>query len=140
MKADDFFRGGDEEHLISLRRELHMYPEIDFDLPRTVALVKRELSALDIPFTEEFGRSAVVAFINPEISGAAIGIRADIDALPITETAAVPYASKNQGRMHACGHDAHTAILLAAARALKRAESSVPRRVKLIFQPSEEGR
>lgn len=129
----------DKEYIISLRRELHEYPEIGFDLPGTVALVKRELDALGIEYTEEYAPCSVVATINPEKSGFTIGIRADMDALPITEKNDIPYKSKIDGRMHACGHDAHTAMLLGTAKALAEMRDSIDCRVKLLFQPSEEG-
>lgn len=129
----------DKDYVIKLRREIHMYPEIDFDLPKTVALVKRELDSMGIPYTEGYGTGSVVGYINPEKSGFTIGLRADMDALKITENTNLPFASKHEGLMHACGHDAHTAILLGAAKALKEMESELNCRIKLLFQPSEEG-
>ncbi|MBR6729705.1 MAG: amidohydrolase [Clostridia bacterium] len=129
----------DNDYIVSIRREIHEYPETDFDLPKTVAVVKRELTAMGIPFTEEYGKSSVVGYINPDKAGFTIGIRADMDALNITEKTDVPYKSKIEGKMHACGHVAHTAILLAAAKALKGMENELTCRVKLLFQPSEEG-
>lgn len=128
-----------KDYIIGLRREIHMYPEVDFDLPRTVALVKRELESMDIPYTEKYGKSSVVGVINPEKQGFTIGIRADMDALNILEKTDLPYSSKIDGKMHACGHDAHTAVLLGAAKALKSMENELSCRVKLLFQPSEEG-
>ena len=129
----------DKDYIIKLRREIHEYPEIDFELPKTVAVVKRELKALGIPCTEKYGKGSVVGCINPQKKGFTIGIRADMDALKIYEKNDVPYRSKIDGLMHACGHDAHTAILLGAAKALKEMENSLNCRVKLLFQPSEEG-
>ena len=99
-----------------LRRQLHMYPEIGFDLPKTLALVKGELEKWGIPYTEKFGKSSVVATINEEKSHFTIGIRADMDALPIQEEHTYEYASRHPGIMHACGHDAHTAMLLGTAK------------------------
>lgn len=130
---------GIEEYVIDLRREIHMYPEVDFDLPRTVALVKRELEAIGIPYTEKYGKGSVVGYINPEKEGFTIAIRADMDALRLQERVDVPYRSKNDGYMHACGHDAHTAMLLGVAKVLKSMEQGLECRVKLLFQPSEEG-
>ncbi len=130
----------DKEYIISLRREIHQYPEIGFDLPRTLALVKRELSAIGLDYTEEYGESSVVATINPEKTHFTIGIRADMDALPITEKNDISYKSKIDGAMHACGHDAHTAMLLGTAKALYAMKEKIDCRVKLLFQPSEEGR
>ena len=129
----------DKNYIISLRRELHQYPEIGFDLPKTIALVKRELDSLGVAHTEKYGESSVVAIINPEKSNFTIGIRADMDALLINETNDIPYKSRIPGQMHACGHDAHTAMLLGTAKALKAMEDQLACRVMLVFQPSEEG-
>lgn len=129
----------DEEYIIRLRREIHMYPEVDYDLPKTVALVKRELDSIGIPYTEKYGKGSVVGYINPDKTDFTIGIRADMDALNMHEENDIEYRSRHEGMMHACGHDAHTAILLGAAKALKEMEDSLNCRVKLVFQPSEEG-
>ena len=129
----------DKDYILSLRRELHMYPELEFELPKTLALIRRELEALDIPYTEEYGKSSIVAFINPECKGFSIAFRADTDALPLTEKTGLPYASQHPGIMHACGHDAHTAMLLGTAKALKSAEKELACKVVLVFQACEEG-
>lgn len=129
----------DKEYIIALRHELHEYPEIGFDLPKTIAVVKRELDKLGIEYTEEYGKSSVVATINPDKKDFTIGIRADMDALLIREKTDLPFKSKIDGQMHACGHDAHTAMLLGTAKALKAMEDKISCRVKLLFQPSEEG-
>ena len=129
----------DKEYIISLRREIHEHPEIGFDLPNTIAVVKRELEKLGVEYTEQYGESAVVAIINPEKKHFTIGIRADMDALLINEINDIPYKSKIPGQMHACGHDAHTAMLLGTAKALKAMEDKIACRVMLVFQPSEEG-
>jgi len=129
----------DKDYIISLRRELHMYPEVGFDLPRTIALVKRELDKIGIEYTEKYGKSSVVATINPEKTNFTIGIRADMDALLINEQNDFEYRSQNEGMMHACGHDAHTAMLLGTAKALYAMRDKINCRVKLLFQPSEEG-
>lgn len=154
MNAKDFFRPGDDERIRELRHRIHMYPELELDLPRTTALVKEELDRIGIPYTEKFCRSSVVGYINygsgPVFDAPAVGeeghvftvaLRADMDALPINEDTGLPYASKIPGVMHACGHDTHTAMLLGAAQALKRAEEAgaLNCRVKLLFQPNEEG-
>ncbi len=125
-------------YVIDIRRQLHQYPEIGFELPKTLALVRRELTAMGIPFTEKYGKSGIVATINEEKSSYTIGIRADMDALPITEKRKCPYKSKLKGQMHACGHDSHTAILLDTARQLAKMKDQINCRVKLIFQPAEE--
>ena len=130
---------GIEDYVINLRREIHEYPEVDFDLPKTVAVVKRELDAIGIPYTEKYGKGSVVGYINPEKEDFTIAIRADMDALRLQERIDLPYRSKNDGFMHACGHDAHTAMLLGVAKVLKGIEKDLCCRVKLLFQPSEEG-
>jgi len=129
----------DKDYIINLRHEIHEYPEIGFDLPKTIALVKRELDNLGIEYTEKYGESSVVATINPQKSHFTIGIRADMDALLIEEKTDLPFKSKIKGQMHACGHDAHTAMLLGTAKALKAMEDKLACRVMLVFQPSEEG-
>ena len=90
-------------------------------------------------YTECYGRSSLVATVNPEKSNFTIGIRADMDALLIEEKTDLPFSSKIKGQMHACGHDAHTAMLLGTAKALKGMEEQLACRVMLVFQPSEEG-
>ncbi len=129
----------DKEYILSLRRELHMYPELKFELPKTLALIRRELEKLDIPYTEEYGKSSIVAFLNPECKGFSIALRADTDALPLTEKTGLPFSSQHPGIMHACGHDAHTAMLLGTAKALKSVEKELTCKVVLIFQACEEG-
>ena len=130
----------DKDYIINIRREIHQYPEVGFELPKTIALVKRELDKMGIPYTEEYGKSSVVATINTGKKDFTIGIRADMDALLIDEITDVPFKSKVDGKMHACGHDAHTAMLLGTAKALKELEAEINCRVKLLFQPSEEGK
>ena len=127
-----------ENYVKKIRRELHEYPEVGFDLPKTLALIRRELEDIGIEYTEEFGKSSIVATINPEKSGFTVGLRADTDALPIKEETELPFASKIDGQMHACGHDAHTAILLGTARKLYEMRDKINCRVKLIFQAAEE--
>ncbi len=129
----------DKDYIINIRHRIHEYPEIGFDLPKTTALVKAELEKMGIPYTEKYGESSVVGYINPEAKNFTIGLRADMDALLIQETNDIPFKSKIDGQMHACGHDAHTAMLLGAAKALKEIEDQLTCRVMLLFQPSEEG-
>jgi len=129
----------DKDYIINLRREIHEYPEIGFELPKTIALVKRELEKVGIEYTEKYGKSSVVGIINPHKSNFTIGIRADMDALLIEEKTDLSFKSKIKGHMHACGHDAHTAMLLGTAKVLKEMEDNISCRVMLIFQPSEEG-
>lgn len=129
----------DKEYVIKIRRLIHEYPEVGFDLDRTVALVKSELDSMNIEHTEKYGKGSVVGTLNPELDNFTIGIRADMDALLIDEKNDIPFKSKNQGVMHACGHDAHTAMLLGTAKALSTMRDKIKCRVKFIFQPSEEG-
>ena len=120
-----------------LREELHRIPEIGFDLTKTLAVVHRELDKMGLTYTDKYGPSSVVAYIGPE-EGFTIGLRADMDALPIQEMNDVPYKSTHEGISHACGHDSHTAILLAVAKQLVDRQSELRCRVKLMFTPAEE--
>ena len=122
----------------ALRHELHQIQEIGYDLPKTLALIRRELDANGIEYTERFGKSSIVATINPGSKGITIGLRADIDALPIQEESDLPWKSKIDGQGHMCGHDIHCANLLATGKWLKDHESALRCRVKLLFTPAEE--
>ena len=128
-----------ESYVINARRQMHMYPEIGFDLERTLSFLKSELDKMGVEYTEKYGKSSLVATINPEKSEFTIGIRADIDALPITEENDIPFKSKIEGRMHACGHDAHAAIALDVCRRLNEMREKINCRIKIIFQAAEEG-
>lgn len=119
------------EYAVSIRRKIHEYPELRFELDRTVKLVSDELDKMDIEYTHSYGKGSVVAHISQ--GDRLIALRADMDALPIEEKTCLEFASKIKGHMHACGHDAHTAILLANAKYLKENESQLPCRVRLIF-------
>ena len=123
------------------RRELHRHPELDYDVGRTAKFVADRLHAFGCDEVNMFiGRSGVVGVIKGRRSGAnrAIGLRADMDALPIHETTNLPWQSTNPGKMHACGHDGHTAMLLGAARYLARTRDFAGA-LAVIFQPAEEG-
>lgn len=132
----------DEEDLVRIRRTLHEYLELGWELQRTSALVREELDKAGIPYeADRYGKNTVVATINPEKTGFTLGLRADMDALPIQENNEdKPYRSKNDGVMHACGHDAHTAMMIGTARALQKIRDEIPCRVRILFQPCEEGR
>jgi len=125
--------------LIRIRRDIHQHPELSFQEFRTAKLVADTLQELGIEHQIEVGRTGVMAQIGTG-DGPTIAIRADMDALPITQKNDVPYKSQNEGVMHACGHDAHTAILLGVAHLLKQsfAEDEWHGNVRLLFQPSEE--
>ena len=126
------------EYARNLRHQLHQVPEIGFDLPETMAIVKRELDETGIPYTvDQFGPSSIVATINPGCSFT-IGLRADMDALPMQEASSNPFPSRHEGKMHACGHDVHTATLLAAGKQLWDLKDGLRCTVKLLFTPAEE--
>ena len=127
-----------QSYASEIRRKLHMYPETGTQLPMTLALLRQELETLGVSYTEDYGVSSIVATVNPEKSHFTIGIRADTDALPIQEQNDVPYCSRIDGHMHACGHDAHTAIALATLREIWNRREQINCRVKFLFQSSEE--
>jgi amidohydrolase len=133
-EANSFF-----EYTQSLRRDFHMHPELGFQEFRTAGIVAKELTALGLETTTGVGGTGVTALIEGARPGPVVLLRADMDALPITEETGAPYASQNAGVMHACGHDAHTAILLTVARLLLAHRSELAGTVKLVFQPAEEG-
>lgn len=128
---------GVQEKIQKIRRELHRNPEIGFDLPATKALVKKELEEMGYA-PMEMGKCGLVALAGGKHPGKTILLRADMDALQICEEADVDFASQIEGRMHGCGHDMHTAMLLGAARLLKEHEDEIQGSVKLEFQPAEE--
>ncbi len=132
----------DQDMMVRVRRELHRHPELGWELDNTSALVRRELNAVGVSYEfEKYGRNTVVATIGRDDAPFTIGLRADMDALPIQEIASEkPYRSTEDGKMHACGHDAHTAMLLGAAKALHGIEDALHCRVKLLFQPCEENK
>ncbi len=129
----------DKDYLIQTRRQLHRCPEIGYDLPKTSKLVGEKLREIGLEYTDRYAPCSLVCDINPEKTGKTIALRADMDALPITEKTGLPFASEHEGYMHACGHDTHTACLLAAAKVLYGMRDRIPCRVRLIFQPNEEG-
>ena len=127
----------DKEYIIATRRELHKIPEVGFDLPKTVAFIKGELDALGIEYTEKYGKSSIVGYI-ARGRGRVVALRADIDALPINEETGLPFSSQHEGKMHACGHDTHAALLLGTAKMLKEVEDELTCEVRLFFQAAEE--
>ncbi len=126
------------QHATLVRREIHRHPELGFEEERTAAIVERELEQLGIPH-RRVAKTGVVGIIRGAFPGRTCGLRADMDALPIGEESGELFASQIPGRMHACGHDAHTAILIGAAGALQAARASLAGNVVLLFQPAEEG-
>ena len=125
-----------EEQIVQDRRALHRFPEIGFDLQKTVSYVKNELTAMGYT-PQDCGKAGVVALAGGKKPGRVFLLRADMDALPMVEESGESFASDN-GYMHACGHDLHTAMLLGAARILKDYENEIEGTVKLMFQPAEE--
>ena len=122
--------------MVGLRRSLHRHPELAFEEIETAGIVMEELARLDIPHDYGGVGGGVVARITGKTDGATIALRADMDGLPGDETTGLPFASQNPGRMHACGHDGHMAMVLGAAALLK--DDPPPGNVLLIFQPAEE--
>ena len=130
-----------QDEITEWRREYHANPELMYDVHDTAASVAEKLRAFGFDeVVEGIGKTGVVGIVNGKEKGGAgtIGLRADMDALPITEASGKPWASKNQGKMHACGHDGHTAMLLGAAKYLAETRN-FSGKVAVIFQPAEEG-
>jgi amidohydrolase len=126
------------DKLTEWRRHLHANPELTLHERQTAAFVQAKLTELGVPFTANIGGNGVVATINRGKSNRSVGLRADMDALPILETTNLPYASTNPNVMHACGHDGHTTSLLGAV-ALLHADPTWSGTVQFVFQPAEEG-
>ncbi|KAB2693384.1 amidohydrolase [Ochrobactrum sp. Kaboul] len=127
-----------EPDLIEIRRDIHAHPETGFDVERTAGVVARELDRLGIEHQTGIGRTGVVGLIKGGRPGPTLVIRADMDALPIEEQTGLPFASLHQGKMHACGHDLHTATLIGIGSVLKEIAPRLSGNVKLMFQPAEE--
>jgi hippurate hydrolase len=126
------------ESITALRRDIHRHPELCFQEQRTSDLIAAKLTEWGIPIIRGLGKTGVVGIVQNGNSPRAVGLRADIDALPMTEFNTFAHASSYPGRMHACGHDGHTAMLLAAAKHLSRYRN-FDGTVYLVFQPAEEG-
>ncbi len=128
----------DAAALTALRRDIHAHPELCFQEERTSELIAQQLSAWGIPVHRGLGKTGVVGILKSGSGTRTLGLRADIDALPMTEHNTFAHASRHAGRMHACGHDGHTAMLLAAAQHLAK-HRNFDGTVYLVFQPAEEG-
>ncbi len=124
------------DQLVAWRRDIHAHPELSFQEQRTARLVANELEAMGIEAQTGVAKTGVVGYLGE--GSPVIGIRADMDALPIEEENNVPYASQTPGVMHACGHDAHTAMLLGVARLLSEMPDRPAGQIRFFFQPSEE--
>lgn len=127
-----------QNDLVALRRRFHQIPELGEDLPETQALLCTELDAMGIPYKKNTLDSGVVALIEGGKPGKVVALRADMDGLPIAEATGLPFASRHEGRMHACGHDTHITMLLGAAKVLNEHKADLKGTVKLIFQTGEE--
>ena len=126
-----------EPQLQTWRRTLHRHPEVGFDLPQTKALVKQALTAMGYA-PQDCGKAGVLALAGGKKPGKTLLLRGDMDALPIQEQSGEEFSSEIPGRMHGCGHDMHTAMMLGAAKLLKAHEDEIEGTVKLEFQPAEE--
>lgn len=124
------------ERLIHIRRQIHAQPELGYEEQHTSSLVKRELDQLGIDYISDVAGTGVIGSLTRG-NGPTVAIRADMDALPMQEETGLPFASKVNGKMHACGHDIHTTMLIGAAALLKQTDFQGT--IKLLFQPSEEG-
>ncbi|AUW95491.1 amidohydrolase [Sulfobacillus thermotolerans] len=124
--------------MVDVRRQIHRFPELGLETPHTQQVVEEALDFLQISHHRLIG-TGVVGVIAPNAQGPAMLLRADMDALPILEATGLPFSSEISGRMHACGHDMHTAMLLGAAYYLKHHEAQLSHPVILMFQPGEEG-
>ncbi|MDX6381116.1 MAG: hypothetical protein QOI57_2140 [Rubrobacteraceae bacterium] len=129
------------EDIVSLRREIHREPELGFDTEKTAEKVLNALDELPLEIQTGVAENGVVATLKGQGAGPTVALRADMDALPIHEETGLPFASERDGKMHACGHDGHTSMLVGAARALSQdhLRERLNGTVKFIFQPAEEG-
>lgn len=126
-----------QPEVVAFRRDLHEHPEASFQEFRTTEQIAKEMDKLGIPY-RRFEPTGLIAEIKGGKPGKTIALRADIDALSITEKTGLPFASKNDGLMHACGHDTHAAMLVGAAKVLMQVKDQLCGTVKLLFQPAEE--
>ena len=127
------------EKIVALRRDIHREPEMGFDTEKTAQKVVAALDGLPLEIQTGVAGNGVVATLEGEGEGPTVGLRADMDALPIHEETGLPFASETDGKMHACGHDGHTSMLVGAAHALSGMRERLHGTVKFIFQPAEEG-
>lgn len=125
------------DELIMLRRDFHMYPELGYEEFRTSEIIYNYLSELGLE-VKKVAKTGVVALLRGSNEGKTVLLRADMDALPQEEKTGLPFQSVNRGKMHACGHDGHTAMLLIAAKLLTKNKDSLKGNVKFVFQPNEE--
>ena len=124
--------------VITIRRELHQHPELAFEEQRTASVVAQVLTGLEIEVQTGVGKTGVVGLLEGSQPGPTVMMRCDMDALPIDEHSSAAYVSQTPGKMHACGHDGHTAIALGVAEILAQHRAAMHGRVKFVFQPAEE--
>lgn len=124
--------------VVDIRRHLHQHPELSFEEAKTADWICHRLDDLKIAYTRNWAGHGIVAEIKSNISDRVVALRADMDALPISEANDVPYKSMNAGAMHACGHDVHMACLLGACKILNTLKDKLPHNIRIIFQPGEE--
>src|SRR5699024_9473373 len=127
-----------EEEIIEIRREIHANPELGFQEFNTTNLIYNTLKDTEIRLEICEGGTGVIGVLEGETEGRVLGIRADIDALPIFEETGLTFSSKTEGKMHACGHDIHTSVLLGTALTLNKLRKQIKGTIKFIFQPAEE--
>lgn len=128
-----------KEDMVRWRRDLHQHPELMYQEHRTAEIIASVLGEIGLAVWSGLAGTGVVSLLEGKKTGRTVGLRADMDALPIQEATGLPFASVNKGVMHACGHDVHMALLLGAARILSRSRDKLNGCVKMIFQPAEEG-
>src|SRR3954447_8062389 len=148
MDVTQKFKGIEEEvrecfgeDIVTLRREIHMEPELGFETEKTAEKVLNALDGLPLEIQTGVAENGIVATLKGQDDGPTVALRADMDALPIHEETGLPFASERDGKMHACGHDGHTSMLAGAAYALSQdhLRERLNGTVKFIFQPAEEG-
>lgn len=127
-----------EKHTLAIRREIHAHPELSYQEIQTSALVCRELERIGVPYEKSPREPGIIGLIDSGRPGKFLMLRADMDALPVQEATGLPFSSTVPNVMHACGHDVHTANLLAVAEILNRTKDCWSGKVKLVFQPAEE--
>lgn len=140
-RFDDLKKGAEklQEKLVEWRRHFHQNPEIGLEVPETESFVAERLREMGLEVRTGVGGHGVVAVLKGTKPGPVIAIRSDMDALNVKEETGLPFASKREGKMHACGHDAHMAMALGAAKLLSENTSELSGSVKFLFQPAEEG-
>jgi amidohydrolase len=126
------------DEIVALRRDFHQHPELAFEEVRTAGIVAQTLNDLGLEVQTGIGKTGVVAILEGNRPGPTVLVRADMDALPILETNKTDYVSVEQGKMHACGHDGHTAIALGVAKLFSKHRDQLKGRIKFVFQPAEE--